>query len=142
METTDKTTITVETIVHLPADKVWELWTKPEHITQWNFAADSWHCPTAANNIKPGGEFSWRMEAKDGSMGFDFSGVYEQVTPNECIISKIEDGRQITVNFTNVDNGTKVTETFEAENTHSIDQQRVGWQAILNNFKKYAETKK
>lgn len=141
METKDKTTLTVETIIQVPTDKVWELWTKPEHITQWNFATDEWHCPQADNNIEPGGRFNWRMEAKDGSMGFDYSGVYEQVIPNKLIVYKLDDGRQVNIEFFDLDSKTKVTEKFEIEDLNSIDLQRAGWQAILDNFKNYAESK-
>ena len=141
MNTTNRTTITVQTTVNQPIDQVWERWTQPEHITHWNFASDDWHCPSAVNNVQPGERFSWRMEARDGSVGFDFSGVYDQVKQHEQIVYTMDDGRQATIDFTDLGGQTRVTETFEAEGTHSIEMQRSGWQAILDNFKKYAETK-
>lgn len=140
METKDKTKITIDTTVQLPANKVWELWTMPEHITQWSFANDEWCCPKAENDLRPGGRFSSRMEAKDGSMGFDFAGIYEQVIPHKKLVYRLEDERQVIVDFEALDNETKVTETFEVEDLNSVDLQRAGWQAILDNFKKYAES--
>lgn len=131
--------ITVKTTVDLPLQKTWELWTRPEHITQWNFAADTWHCPAAENDLKPGGKFSWRMEAKDGSMGFDYSGKYEEVIPHKQITGTLDDGRKVSVNFSEQDGKTWLTETFEVESTHSLEQQKAGWQAILENFRMYAE---
>ena len=142
MEPIKKTTITVETTIDLPKENVWEMWTNPEHITQWNFAADTWHCPSATNDLKPGGKFSWRMESKDGSMGFDYSGVYKEVKPIDQIHWILYDGRKVSIEFSNLDGKTNVTETFEAEDMNSIDQQKAGWQAILNNFKKHAESMK
>ncbi|MFC6998463.1 SRPBCC family protein [Rufibacter roseus] len=142
METKDKTTVTVETTIQMPADQVWEFWTKPEHITQWNCATDTWQCPRAENDLTPGGRFLSRMEAKDGSMGFDFSGIYEQVIPNRQLVYRLDDGRLVRVDFSDMGNETKVTENFEVEELNSLDLQRTGWQAILDNFKKYAESKK
>ena len=136
----NKTTITVETTVNQPVAEVWERWTQPEHITHWNFASDDWCCPAAVNKVQPGERFSWRMEARDGSVGFDFSGVYNQVKPHEQLVYTMDDGRQATIDFTDLGDQTRVTETFEAEGTHSIEMQRGGWQAILDNFRKYAET--
>lgn len=139
METTNTKTITVETTVNAPVEKVWELWTKPEHITKWNNASDDWHTPRAENDLRAGGSFVSRMEAKDGSFGFDFGGVYDDVQENKYIEYTIGDGRKVKVDFTSEGNATKVVETFEAENTHSIEMQRGGWQAILDSFKKYTE---
>jgi uncharacterized protein YndB with AHSA1/START domain len=139
METQEKTVITVENTINAPVQKVWDYWTKPEHITKWNHASDDWHSPWAKADFREGGTFSARMEAKDGSMGFDFSGVYDVLRQNEYIEYTIGDGRKVKVNFTPNGNQTKVTESFEAEDTHSIDLQRGGWQAILDNFKKYTE---
>jgi uncharacterized protein YndB with AHSA1/START domain len=139
METQEKTTITVENTVNAPVEKVWNYWTKPEHITKWNNASDDWHSPRAENDLRPGGKFSSRMEAKDGSMGFDFGGVYDVVAPNEYIEFTLGDGRKVKVRFAASGDTTKVTESFEAEETNSIELQRNGWQAILNNFKKYTE---
>jgi uncharacterized protein YndB with AHSA1/START domain len=140
MEPKDKTKITVESTINAPVEKVWKLWTLPEHITKWNYASDDWHTPKAENDLRVGGKFLSRMEAKDGSFGFDFGGVYDEVKTNELIAYTIGDGRKVKVIFTNQGNTTKVTETFEAESQNSIEMQKNGWQAILNNFKKYAES--
>jgi len=138
METATKT-ITVESKVNAPVQKVWKLWTEPSHIKNWNNASDDWHTPAAENDLKVGGKFSIRMEAKDGSFGFDFGGVYNEVKPNQTIAYTIGDGRKVKIIFDGKGNETKVTETFEAENENSLDLQRNGWQAILDNFKKYVE---
>jgi|SRR5581483_393486 len=139
METTGTTRITVESVINAPVDKVWKFWNTPEHITKWNAASDDWHSPFAENDLRAGGKFLARMEAKDGSFGFDFGGVYDQVKTNELIEYTLGDGRKVIVKFTANGNETKVVETFDAENTHSIEMQQGGWQAILNNFKKYPE---
>lgn len=139
MKTAHKTKITIETTVNVPVKRAWELWTMPEHITQWSFASDDWRCPSAQNDLKAGGRFSSRMEAKDGSMGFDFGGQHDKVTLHQQIDSTMEDGRQMSVVFSGDGNKTHVVEVFEAEETNSIELQRGGWQEILNNFKKYAE---
>ncbi len=139
METQNKTVITVENTINATVEKVWDYWTKPVHITKWNNASDDWHTPRAENDLRVGGSFVSRMEAKDGSMGFDFSGIYDAVTNNEYIEYTIADGRKVKVFFSAEGNSTKVTESFEAENTNSIELQQGGWQAILDNFKKYTE---
>ena len=139
METQEKTVITVENTIDAPVAKVWEFWTKPEHIIKWCNASDDWHTPRAENDLKVGGKFASRMEAKDGSMGFDFGGVYDAVTTNEYIEYTLGDDRKVKINFSAQGNKTKVVESFEAENTHSIEMQQGGWQAILDNFKKYTE---
>jgi uncharacterized protein YndB with AHSA1/START domain len=140
METQEKTkVITVESTISAPVEKVWEFWTKPEHITKWNNASDDWHSPRAENDLRPGGIFNIRMEAKDGSFGFDFGGVYDVVKKNEYIEYTIGDGRKVKVSFSAQGNETKVVESFEAENTNSPEMQKGGWQAILDNFKKYTE---
>jgi uncharacterized protein YndB with AHSA1/START domain len=140
--TTDKTAITVETTVKAPVEKVWEHWTKPEHIIHWNNASDDWHSPKAENDLRTGGKFLYRMEAKDGSFGFDFGGVYDEIKTNELIAYTIGDGRKVKITFSGNGNETKVTETFEAENTNPLEMQKGGWQAILDNFKKYSEANK
>ena len=140
METTTKTEITVANTVNAPVEKVWKFWTGPEHITQWNNASDDWHTPFAENDLRVGGKFLSRMEAKDGSYGFDFAGVYDEVKTNELIAYTIGDGRKVKVIFTPSGNQTKLTTTFEAEDINSIEMQRGGWQAILDSFKKYTET--
>lgn len=140
METKEKTIITVENTVNVPVEKVWEYWTRPEHITQWNYASNDWCTPWVKADFREGGKFVARMEAKDGSAGFDFGGEYNILRTNEYIEYTIGDGRKVKVTFAPINNATKVTETFEAENTNPIDMQRTGWQAILDNFKKYAES--
>ena len=139
METKEKSVITVETTIYAPVQKVWECWTKPEHITQWNNASDDWHTPRAENDLRPGGSFVSRMEAKDGSFGFDFGGMYDAVKTNEYIEYTLEDARKVTIHFVSQGNATKVTESFEAEGTNPLELQKTGWQSILDNFKKYTE---
>jgi len=134
------TRITVENTVDAPVEKVWQCWTAPEHITKWSYASDDWHTPYAENDVRVGGSFKSRMEAKDGSMGFDFGGVYDEVKTNKAIAYTMGDGRKVAVSFSDLGNNkTKVVETFEAEGTNPIEMQRAGWQAILDNFKKYTE---
>ena len=134
-----KETITVKTLINTPIEKVWPLWTKPEHITQWNKASDDWHTTRAENDLRIGGKFLSRMEAKDGSFGFDFEGIYTNIVTNEKISYTLLDDRKVTITFSQTENGVEVTETFEAENQNSIELQKFGWQAILNNFKTYIE---
>lgn len=135
----DRTTISIQTIVNAPIDKVWESWTNPKHIMQWNNADASWHTTSAENNLQVGGTFKSRMEAKDGSMGFDFEGVYEAVEKNKLIQYVLGDGRNVRIDFKENGNQTEITELFEAEEEHPINFQRDGWQSILDNFKKYTE---
>lgn len=142
MAKTDPVTITVETVVHSPVEKVWEYWTNPEHIKQWNNASDDWHTPYAENDLKVGGKFVSRMEAKDGSFGFDFGGVYDEVSTNESIAYTLGDGRKVKIAFLRQENDTRIIESFDAEETHTVEMQQAGWQAILDNFKKYAESLK
>ena len=139
METQATTVITVESTINAPVEKVWEFWSKPEHITKWNNASDDWHTPRAENDLRVGGKFSARMEAKDGSFGFDFGGVYDAVRENEYIEYTLGDNRKVNVNFIPQGNKTKVVESFDAESTHSVEMQKGGWQSILDNFKKYTE---
>jgi uncharacterized protein YndB with AHSA1/START domain len=136
----ESTTITVQATVNAPVEKVWDCWSKPEHITRWCQASDDWHAPYADNDLRTGGKFSTTMAAKDGSFSFDFGGVYDKVEENKTIEYTLGDGRKVQINFAVDGNATNITETFEAESTHSIDMQRDGWQAILNNFKKYTES--
>lgn len=140
MDTHEKVTITVETTVARPVSTVWDAWTDPKHIVNWNQASDDWHTPWAENDLRPGGRFTSRMEARDGSTGFDFGGVYDDVAQNELLIYTMDDGRQVTVTFTSVADGTQVVETFDAEHTYTIEQQREGWQSILDHFKAYVES--
>jgi len=139
METATKTKITIASAINAPVEKVWQLWSAPEHITKWCSASDDWHTPRAENDLRVGGTFSSRMEAKDGSFGFDFGGVYDNVKTNELIEYTLGDSRKVSIHFTPEGNGTKVTQTFEAENENPVEMQRAGWQAILDNFKKYTE---
>lgn len=139
METVEKTTITVEVKVNAPLEKVWELFNNPKHVVKWNAASDDWHTPTAENDFREGGRFNYRMEAKDGSFGFNFSGTYTYVEPNRTVEYTMDDNRKVKIVFEGVNSETRITETFEAEQTHSIEQQKDGWQSILNNFRSYAE---
>lgn len=132
--------ITVETTVNAPVATVWESWNNPDHITQWAFASPDWHTPWAKNDLRVGGSFSSRMEAKDGSFGFEFGGVYDAVTTNELIVYTMADGRKVIVEFSAEGDATKVVERFDAETENPVEMQRMGWQAILDNFKKYTES--
>jgi uncharacterized protein YndB with AHSA1/START domain len=132
--------ITVQAVINKDIDFIWKLWTEPEHITQWNFASDDWICPTASNDLQINGTFTYRMEAKNGSMGFDFSGKYDQIEYGKKIVYSLEDKREIEIAFSTVNQKTEITETFDAEKTNPLEMQRAGWQSILNNFKKYAES--
>ncbi len=132
--------ITVSVNVESPVSKVWKYWTSPEHIEQWNNASDDWHTPHAENDLRAGGKFSWRMEAKDGSMGFDFSGVFDEINELQLIRYTLDDNRKVTISFVGSGNSTKIVETFEAETENSIELQQYGWQCILDNFKKHAES--
>ncbi|MEO7311764.1 MAG: SRPBCC family protein [Chitinophagaceae bacterium] len=140
METKDKPVITVATTVNAPVAKVWDYWTKPEHIMKWNSASDDWHTPKAANDLRPGGSFSARMEAKDGSFGFDFGGIYDVVTEHEYITYTLGDTRRVEITFSTEGDATEVVESFEAEGSNPIEMQQFGWQSIMDNFKKYTET--
>lgn len=135
-----KTSITIEALISSDIKKVWDYWTAPKHITKWNFASDDWHCPSAENDLKVGGKFKSRMEAKDGSFGFDFEGVYDEVINMKKISYTMPDSRQVITNFVNLGDKIKIMTTFDAENENPVDMQRTGWQAILNNFKKYVES--
>jgi uncharacterized protein YndB with AHSA1/START domain len=140
MNNAEKTNITVEAIINASIEKVWRLWTTPEDICQWNSASADWHTTRAENDLRAGGKFTSRMEAKDGSIGFDFWGIYDEVKTNEQIAYTMGDGRKATVIFTTDGENTKLVETFEAETQNSVELQREGWQAILNSFKNYAES--
>lgn len=131
--------ITVETTVNAPVDKVWKLWNGPEHIMKWNTASADWHTTKSEVDLKPGGKFSSRMEAKDGSFGFDFAGVYDVIKPNQQIDYTMGDGRKVNNEFSSQGGSTKMTVTFDAENENPVEMQKGGWQAILDSFKSYAE---
>lgn len=139
MSTAAKPKITVSATINAPVEKVWKLWSTPEDIMQWNNASEDWHTPKAENDLRVGGIFTSRMEAKDGSFGFDFGGIYDVVDTNKRIAYTLGDERKVDVVFTAQGDSTQVDETFEAESTHSLEMQQGGWQAILDNFKKYAE---
>jgi len=136
----DTTKVIIEATVSAGTKKVWDYWNKPEHITKWNFAADDWHCPKAENDLRVGGKLKSRMEARDGSFGFDFEATYDEVTDQKKITYTIADGRKATTDFENLDGKTKITTVFDAENENPIEMQKAGWQAILDNFKKYVES--
>ncbi|NOU16912.1 MAG: polyketide cyclase [Bacteroidales bacterium] len=140
MESIEKTVITVWTIVNAPIEIVWENWTTPDDIIKWNNASDDWHSPQAENDLRVGGKFSYRMEAKDGSVGFDLWGIYDKVVINSQIDYTLGDGRKVKVIFGDLGGKTEVVETFEPETENPTELQRSGWQAILDNFKKYTET--
>ena len=140
MATSDKTIITVEATVNAPVEKVWETWSGPEHIMKWNSASDDWHTTKAENDLRTGGAFSSRMEAKDGSFGFDFGVIYDEVKEHELITYTLGDERKVEIRFKDLGGQTLVTESFEAEGTNPVEMQRGGWQAIMDSFKKYTES--
>ena len=140
MEAQNQNMITVACTVNAPVEIVWEYFTKPDHIIGWYFASDDWHAPRAENDIRTGGKFLTRMEAKDGSFGFDFEGIYSEVVPNSLIHYGLADGRQVIIKFTETDEQTTVTESFDPENQNPAEMQQAGWQMILDNFKKYTES--
>ncbi len=132
--------ITIDITILKSVDKVWDYFTKPEHITEWNFATDEWVCPAAKNNFEVGGAFDYRMEAKDGSFGFDYTGVFDEIVPLKKINYLLDDGRKVEVIFESLDpDMTKVTEIFEPDPEQPPQMQREGWYGILNNFHKYVE---
>jgi uncharacterized protein YndB with AHSA1/START domain len=133
--------ITVRTNVKAPIDKAWEYWNKPERITHWAFASDDWEAPTAENDVRVGGKFKIAMAARDKSSAFDFTGTYTAIKENELIEYDLDDGRHVKVEFVQSPDGVKITETFDPENENPEEAQRAGWQAILDNFKKYVESK-
>jgi uncharacterized protein YndB with AHSA1/START domain len=136
----DKQKITIEATINASLAKVWQYYTEPKHITLWNNASDDWHTTRAENDLRQGGKFLYRMEAKDGSFGFDFGGVYDEVKANELIGYTMDDGRKAKIVFASADDRTKIVIDFDAETENPIELQRDGWQAILDNFKKYVQT--
>ena len=142
METNEKVWVTVEATVKVSAEKAWEVWNAPEHIVNWNFASDDWHCPAANSDLRVGGSFSATMAAKDGSMSFDFGGVYDVVERAKRLAYTMGDGRRVEVTFEQQGDQTHIVERFEAEGMHPVEFQKAGWQAILNNYVKYAEAQK
>lgn len=138
----DEQTLTVEVSVQAPVTEVWEKWVSPEHIQQWNSASSDWFCPVANNDLRPGGKFSYRMQARNGSMGFDFEGEYTGVIPHSLIEYRMGEGpeeRRVRVDFESENGRTLIRETFTPDNTYTPDQQKEGWQNILHRFKNYVE---
>jgi len=133
--------ISIETEVEASPAAVWDAWITPKDITSWNFAIDEWCCPKAEIHLRVGGNFNYRMEATDGSMGFNFGGEFTDITPHKAIHFRLEDDREVKVEFIETENGVKIVETFEAEDENSAEQQKQGWLSILNNFKKHVESK-
>lgn len=140
METMTKKAITIQATVNAPVDKVWKYWNEPAHIMKWAFASDDWHAPKAENDLRVDGKFSTTMAAKDGSFSFDFGGVYTKVEKHKAIEYILGDGRTVKITFFSEGNQTKVVETFDPENENPEDMQQAGWQAILDNFRKYTES--
>ncbi|NCD68661.1 SRPBCC family protein [Mucilaginibacter agri] len=131
--------ITVNATINADIKKVWDYYTQPEHITKWNFADPSWQCPSASNDMQVGGKYTARMEAKDGSFGFDFEATYDAITPGQSFTYAMPDGRQVDVVFEKDGDKTNIDVTFDAEDQNPLEMQKGGWQAILNNFKEYTE---
>lgn len=130
--------ITVQATIHADVKKVWDYYTNPNHIIHWNFADPSWHCPRAENDMQIGGTYKARMEARDGSFGFDFEAVYTDISEGKYFTYEFG-GRTATVQFNDLGSETEVVVSFDPENEHPVDMQQAGWQAILNNFKAYTE---
>ena len=135
----EKNFITIQVTINVPANIVWKFWNTPENIVNWNTASSDWHTVNATNDLQVGGKFNYRMEAKNGSEGFDFWGVYDKIIENKLIENTLGDGRKMKVEFIALGNKTEIKETFEAENVNTLDLQRSGWQNILDNFKSYTE---
>ncbi len=131
--------ITIQSTINASINKVWDCFTLPTHVINWNFASPDWHCPSAENDFTAGGEFHYTMAAKDGSFSFDFWGTFNAIENNKYIDITLGDGRKMLVNFMEVNNATIIVESFEAENVNPVDIQQAGWQAILDNFRKYVE---
>lgn len=131
--------ITIHAEINAGIDSVWENWTLPQHVIHWNFASPDWHCPDAQNDLQVGGKFTFTMASRDGEMSFPFGGVYTEVVPMQHIAYVMADGRRVSVDFVERDGITTVTEVFDPEEMNPLDMQQAGWQAILNNFKAYAE---
>jgi len=134
--------IRIETVVHSNIDTVWSAWNSPDDIKQWNAASEDWHTTESSVDLREGGKFTSRMEAKDGSLGFDFSGAFTKVIDQQLIEYLIDDGRSVVVRFSSLEKGVRIEEIFEAETENDVEHQRQGWQSILDNFAKYVEMKK
>lgn len=137
---TKRINITIETSVKSSIEKVWDTWNNPKHVVNWNHASDDWFSPRAINDFKVGGKFEYRMEAKDGSFGFDFSGTYVDIQNNKLVVTRLDDDRLVSTEFIPENDSIKIVETFEAEGENSIELQREGWLAILTNYKNYTES--
>lgn len=135
----NKSKITVESIINAKIETVWNCWTNPRDIEQWNNASDDWYTPKATNDLRVGGKFVSTMASKDGCMSFDFEGIYTEVIVHKSIKFDLADGRTVAVDFIDNQSSVAIIETFDPENENSIEMQRAGWQAILDNFKKYVE---
>jgi uncharacterized protein YndB with AHSA1/START domain len=133
------TAITVSTLINADIALVWDFWTNPVHITKWNFASETWECPRAISDLRVGGEFVYTLSSKDKTVTFDLPGVYTKIEPLKSLNYTLGGRREVIVNFEETGDGVEVTETFETEPTHTLDEQRAGWQAILDNFKRYCE---
>lgn len=136
-----KLNIKIDTLVHAPLDYVWETWNTPSHIIHWNHASDDWHSPKADSNFVEGGRLVYRMEAKDNSFGFDFSGTFVEIVDKKRIVTRLDDDRIVQTEFIQENDGVRIIETFEAEDENSVEMQKEGWYAILNNYKLYTESK-
>ena len=132
--------ITIKTQIKSGIQQVWNAYTNPEHIIHWNFATPEWHCPKVENDLRIGGEYFARMEAKDGSFGFDFKAIYKELIPEQSLVYVLEDGREVNISFLSQGDITQVVIIFDAENQNPIEMQQTGWQLILDNFKRYTES--
>lgn len=139
MSNKDIITITIEGTVKASAEKIWEYWNDPEYVVKWNTATPEWHTPKAKNDLRIGGKFIYRMEAKDGSVGFDFGGTYDEIKPFNLIAYTLDDDRKVKITFTEIGGSIKIVQSFDAENENPVEMQKAGWQNILNNFIKYTE---
>lgn len=131
--------IHTEVSVQVPIEQAWQFWTKPEHIMKWNFASNDWHCPKASNDLRKGGIFNYRMEARDKTAGFDFYGTYDEVVLHDKIDYTLGDDRKVKIRFVSDGQATRILQDFEAESQNPLEMQKFGWQAIMNNYKEYVE---
>ncbi|MBU2886942.1 SRPBCC domain-containing protein [Gilvimarinus agarilyticus] len=133
--------ILIETLVNAPLSTVWNAWVTPEDITHWNTASDEWCCPSAELDLSQGGRFNYRMQAKDGTAGFDFEGEFTAIIPHQLIRYQLADQRMVEIKFTALKNSVEIIQTFDTEDNHTAEQQKQGWLSILNSFKNYVENK-
>lgn len=140
MENENKPVINISAEVNAPIEKIWKYWNTPEDVVKWNTASPEWHTPVAENDLKKGGKFNYRMEAKDGSFGFDFWGIYDEISPNKHIAYTLGDERKVSIDFITEGDKTIIKQSFEAESQNPVEMQQAGWQSILDNFKKFAES--